>query len=411
MLTALIIGITPDVTQHVSRFCGESGDICVYKELESYPDLHELAHLANAYAPEIVFLQLWAPAEESVEPARVREAVEEIRMVHPGASLIGLLPGADEEGLRTAKDLGIIDLLILPFHRQEFSEAIFRALDRSSGMVKGSFHSFLPAKSGSGATVTALNVAGCLARQFHRKVLLLEGDLLSGPIAVMLNIQPEQSVSDAIEYSAELTHESWSRMVTRVDGLDVLATSGAKCSLSASQFSYFRLVNFAQRHYDDIIVDLPGVVDEAAEPLLTHSRGIYLVCTPEVASLALARRRFRQLEMRGVRDSVLGVILNRYDQTHLSKERIAEVVGHPIAVQLPNDYQAVKESIESGGFVDPDTELGKAYARFAASLAGLDPQRLPGVSRLKALLRRLGGSAPDEGAHAVHLPEQENVRH
>jgi hypothetical protein len=274
MLTALIIGITPDLTQHVSRCCGESGDICVCKELESYPDLHELAHLANSYAPEIVFLQLWAPAEESVEPARLREAVEEIRMVTPGASLIGLLPWADEEGLRTAKDLGIIDLLILPFHRQEFSEAIFRALGRSSGTVKGSFHSFLPAKAGSGATVTALNVAGCLARQFHRRVLLLEGDLLSGPITVMLNIQPEQSVSDAIEYSAELTHESWNRMVTRVDGLDVLATSGAKCSVSASQFSYFRLMNFAQRYYDDIIVDLPGVMDEAAEPLLTHSRGI-----------------------------------------------------------------------------------------------------------------------------------------
>jgi len=357
--------------------------------LDSYPDLHEVAHLANTYAPELVFLQLWAPAGEGVEPARVRKLVEEIRMARPETSLIGLLPKQEEEGLRIARELEIADLLVLPFQSAEFSQTIFRALDRSAGAVKGSVHAFLPAKSGSGATVTALNVAGCLARQFHRKVLLLEADLYSGPIAVMLNIHPEGSVSDAIDYSTELTEASWSRMVTKVGDLDVLCASGAQCSVTASQFSYFRLLNFAQRRYDDIIVDLPGAIEDAAEPLVTHSRGVYLICTPELTSLALARRRFRQLEMRGVHESALAVIRNRYDQAEFSKERIAELIGHPIAAQLPNDYQSIKLSIESGGFVDPDTELGKAYLRLAARLAGLDPDRLPGTSRLKALLRKL----------------------
>ena len=196
-------------------------------------------------------------------------------------------------------------------------------------------------------------------------------------------------MSDAIDYSTELTEASWSRMVTKVGDLDVLCASGAQCSVTASQFSYFRLLNFAQRRYDDIIVDLPGAIEDAAEPLVTHSRGVYLICTPELTSLALARRRFRQLEMRGVHESALAVILNRYDQAEFSKERIAELIGHPIAAQLPNDYQSIKLSIESGGFVDPDTELGKAYLRLAARLAGLDPDRLPGMSRLKALLRKL----------------------
>ena len=393
MLTALIIGMTPDVTENVSRLCGESGDICVYKTLESYPDLHEVARLANLYAPEIIFLQLWAPGDSGVEPIRVRKVVDEIRMARPEAALIGLLPNLEQEGSQLAGELGIEDILIPPIHATDFRDRIFRALDRSAGMVKGSIYSFMPAKSGSGATVTALNVAGCLARHFHRRVLLLEGDLYSGPIAVMLNIQPEQSVSDAIDYSAQLTSASWDRLVTKVDGLDVLATSGVNCSVTASQFSYFRLLSFAQRRYDDIIVDLPGVVDDAAEPLLTHSRGVYLVCTPELTSLALARRRTRQLEMRGVRDSALGVVLNRCDQAELSKERIAELIGHPIVAQLPNDYHSVKQSIESGGFVDPRTNLGKAYLDLAGNLAGLAPQRHPGVSRLKALLRKLARTA------------------
>src|SRR5204862_2512173 len=114
------------------------------------------------------------------------------------------------------------------------------------------------------------------------------------PIAFMLNLHPEQSVSDALDYSNRLTETSWARMISSVDGLDLLVASGTGPLTRASQFSYFRLLRFARQHYDEIIVDLPTVVDEAAEPLLAHSKGIYVVCTPELTSLALARRRMYQ---------------------------------------------------------------------------------------------------------------------
>ena len=275
MLTGLIIGITRDVVEQVSDMCGQSTDICIFRTLESYPNLHEVARLVNAYAPQVVFLQVWAQGENGVSPERVRKVVEEIRMARPETPLIALLPEADHSGMRLAAELGIPEILVLPYERQEFCEAIARALDRSAGVVKGKIYSFLPAKAGNGATVTALNVAASLARDFHRRTLLLEADMASGPIAMMLNIQPEQSVLDALESPDPLTDARWSRLATKVRGLDVLTSSGAKSSAQTSQFSYFRLLTFAQQHYDDIIVDFPGVVDEAAEPLLSHSKSIY----------------------------------------------------------------------------------------------------------------------------------------
>jgi MinD-like ATPase involved in chromosome partitioning or flagellar assembly len=396
MLTGLIIGITPEVVGHVSDMCGQSADICVYKTLESYPNLHEIVRLINTYAPDVVFLQVWAPAENGVRPDRVREVAEEIRMARPETAIVALLPMADESGIRVAAELSIPEILVLPYKAPEFSNAIFRALDRSAGVVKGKVHSFLPAKSGNGATVTALNVAESLARDFHRRTLLIEADIGSGPIAVMLNIQPDQSVVDALESSGQLTDASWSRMVVKVNGLDVLASSGVKSAAQTSRFSYFRLLTFAQQHYDDIIVDFPGVVDEAADPLLSHSEAIYVVCTPELTSMALARRRLYYLERRGMPDRSLGVILNRHDQSEISKEQIEEMIGHKIVAQLPNDYKAVQEAVESGGFVDPDTELGKAYTNFAAKLVGLDPPQSPAASRLKSLLRKLSSAAAEQ---------------
>jgi pilus assembly protein CpaE len=311
-----------------------------------------------------------------------------------------LLPNADGLGLRIAAELGVLDILILPYRPEEFSSTIFRALDRSAGAVKGSVYSFLPAKSGNGATVTALNVAGSLARDFHRRVLLVEADICSGPIAVMLNIHPEQSIIDALECSEQLTELNWSRMVSNVNGLDVLAASGSKTAGQVSPFSYFRVLSFAQQDYEDIIVDFPGAVDEAAHLLLSHSKAIYVVCTPELTSIALARRRLYQLELRGMPDAALRVILNRYDQEGASSaEQVEEAIGHTIAAKAPNDYQAVQQAIESEGFVDGDTELGKSYTCFAAKLVGLDPPQLTGASRLKSLLRKLGSGVVHEGIH------------
>jgi Flp pilus assembly CpaE family ATPase len=155
-----------------------------------------------------------------------------------------------------------------------------------------------------------------------------------------------------------------------MNGLDVMAASGAAPPGEASRFSYFRLLTFAQRRYDHIVVDFPGVVEEPAEALLTRARAVYVVCTPELTSMALARRRLRQLELRGVPDAALRVVLNRSDQSKLNNAAMEELIGHTIEAALPNDYHAVQESVEAGGFVDPYTRLGGAFIDFAARIAG-----------------------------------------
>jgi len=169
----------------------------------------------------------------------------------------------------------------------------------------------------------------------------------------------------------------------------VLAASGAQPATTASQFSYFRLLSFAQRRYDYIIVDFPGVIAEPAEPLLSRSKAIYVVCTPERTSLALARRRLYQLELRGERDSTLAVILNRYDLGPYSKDAMEKAVGHKIAEQLPNDSHAVQTAVASGGFVDPTTRLGKSYTAFAGRLDGHELPHPKAFSRLKSLFYKL----------------------
>ena len=56
MLTTLIFGVTPSLTESVSRLCSEFGDICVYKTLDSYRSPHEVGAPAQHVLPGLDFL-------------------------------------------------------------------------------------------------------------------------------------------------------------------------------------------------------------------------------------------------------------------------------------------------------------------------------------------------------------------
>jgi len=83
MLTTLIFGVTPSLTESVSRRCSEFGDICVYKTLDSYRSRAHTksARLLNTHCPDLIFLQLTSAEgeEECVSPEATR------RMALPAA--------------------------------------------------------------------------------------------------------------------------------------------------------------------------------------------------------------------------------------------------------------------------------------------------------------------------------------
>src|SRR5437667_350646 len=69
---------------------------------------------------------------------------------------------------------------------------------------------FLPAKAGSGCTTVALNTAGRLAGDLGHKVLLIECDLNSGVLSMILDVKAPRSLLDALENSSHLDYSLWS---------------------------------------------------------------------------------------------------------------------------------------------------------------------------------------------------------
>ena len=293
-------------------------------------------------------------------------------------------PLADE---RAALDAGIFQILVAPFEERDFLQTIRLALDQQK-TDSTTVHGFLPAKGGSGATITALNTATCLAQVLDKKVLLIEADFYSGTLPLLLNFKPRASVMEALESADLLDDRSWPAMVTNTHGIDILAAWGPRTAGQDSPLKFDRLLSFAKKRYDVVIVDLPVVVDRVTEAVSYHAKNMFVVSTPEPICMEVARRRLRQLEAHGVKSTARRVILNRVLEhpATVEVEEYERVISGKIAAVLPNDYAVIQESIAGTGPVSLDSLLGKAYLALAGSLAGQEmPLAPPKFSAFKSL--------------------------
>ena len=386
-LGTMILGPTLEYTDYLYRQFATRRDVEVFKVLNEYPTLHHLVRLINSYEPEIVFLEI-GKSDTAIKTAR------DVQAASQSTAIIGFGEDIPPEKRYEAAQAGVTDILRIPCSDEALKRAIGKALELERTRAHDNVIAFLPAKAGSGSTTTALNVAVSLAHEWNKKVLILESDLHSGLLPVLLKLDPKQSIVDALELSDSLDDNVWDGLVTKAQGIDLLPTPWGKSSSHFTPWEYHRLLAFASPRYDFVIVDLPEVVNDCTEAIVTRAARVHIVCTSENSSVFLARRRIHELEARSVRNDRVQVLLNRHRHEE-PLEEIEMLLGRKLAGALPNDYAQVRAATAAGRVVDPSCALGRAYRRFAAELAGIDLLPEPEESEAAA------SQSDDEGPSLV----------
>jgi pilus assembly protein CpaE len=383
MLSAITFGPNRLLVNSIQELSASLGDLWIYKTLYSYPSGHELVQLLNIFSPEVVFLDI----ESS--PAAL-DLAREIRASQPKTAIIGFTGYWDEERSAEATRAGVSEVLSAPCSTQTFQQAILKSIQAQTAGVPDNIVVFVPSKAGSGATTTALHVAAALAQDLHKRPLLLEADLRSGPLAPLLGLRPSNSTLDALESSQWMTDTIWRRLVTQAQGLDVLLMPGAGKRAMLSRWEYQRLLTFVRTRYDAVLVDLPELLDEATEAILGQAKFVYVVVAPERSSLFLARRRINELKAVGAADTRIRIVLNRCWQAEQNSREAEELLGRPVAVMLPNDELFLRRPISDTGLVSRESDLGRAFSTFARTIFSLEsapPE--PPAPEAKASLRSL----------------------
>jgi pilus assembly protein CpaE len=224
----------------------------------------------------------------------------------------------------------------------------------------------MPVQGGNGASTVALHVAQALARDPDAKSVLFDFDFHSGTIAFRLRLKAQHTVADLLQADS-ISEADWGHFTTLSNGFHVLVAPPSNTAITVEMLGRIpAALEAARQAFQFAVVDLPDPLFSSSRAILKMSDRVYLVCTPEITSLHLARRKVQQLRDAGVENDRLGLLVNRVGAWgSFQPSEVQRVVGVPVVWTLDNDYASLHDATLAGGLVADDSSLGKQFHEFA----------------------------------------------
>ncbi len=366
MLRAIIISPDRDLSQQLETALSEVGHVGVTRNIDHYPSVEDFDRVIRAQAPQLLFL-----STEVMETATA--LITHTLDAAPGIQIVGLSRQADSEILIMAMRAGVREFVSLPIQMGSLRESLTRMGDLlASKPVEVDFsdevYSFLPSKAGVGASTIALNLARALSELPDTRVVLSDFDLNSGMMRFMLRLENTHSVADAAEKSMQMDENLWPKLVTSMDRLDVLHAGKLNPNMRIETAQIRHLIDFMQRNYKVCCFDLSGSLERFSLEIMQRSKKIFLVCTPEIPALHLAREKYNFLKSIGLADRVCILVNRCQKRMMITPANIQQLIGVPVFMTLPNDYIGVHRALQAAKWVDASSDLGKRFAELARTL-------------------------------------------
>lgn len=368
MLSLALFTRNSGTAQVIEQIVRESGLLRLAASMDSAGSVYEAIRNLGIHGPDLVLADLadWdylAPLHDA--------AVRAGRRGH----WMGFGRSWNQHEEVAFANRGISPLLREPFDPKDLDEAAFVALHSSRKEQRPGLWAFLPAKAGGGCSTLVLNIAGALHQHLQSDVLVIEADSRSGSYGMLMNLKTPRALDQALGLAAEMTPLEWRNYHTELGGVHILPADPSRPGRLPSWADYSQLLDFLDAHYQQILVDLPEVVNDATAEIVRRAEFVFVVCTPEIPSLRMTEIRCKDLLARGVARDRIRLIVTRFTRSEVSVKDVEKNLGWPVYATLGNDYKAVRSSILESRMVSPDSSFGKDCRRLARMLT--DPPGTP----------------------------------
>ncbi len=369
-LTTLLVCPDRALSQEFSSAIAELKTLNILADLKEYPTPAGLEQRLKTLRPDTVVLDVATDRETAL-----------FLLSHLVAShipVIGLHTAGDPETILQCLRAGASEFLHAPFRLAEAEQAIMRLVRRKETDIRnqpsrGKLLAFLPAKGGSGTTTVAATVAHMLARLTEKRVLLADFDLTQGTINFLYKLSHHYSLLDGIKHSHQLDESLWSSLVATRKTLDILPAPEKPYTTPIEPYRVHECLEYARSIYEYLVIDLPAISEKVSMATLNEADQIFLVASPELPALFLARKTLALLEEMGFQKSQIRVLVNRLGKREeLSLGDMEKIFRFPIHATFPSDSQVVRRALTDGKPVEEGSDLGAACRKFAESLIGGD---------------------------------------
>jgi len=326
--------------------------------------------LTEEISPDVVLMDINMPDMDGIT------ATETIRKEVPFAQIVILSVQGDPNYMRRAMLAGARDFLTKPPMVDELISAIRRAGkmahdERQKSSVK--YHVQAPAagsagaagpsattgeiivvyspKGGVGCTTIATNLAIALHND-ETPVVIVDGNMQFGDVAVMLNERSKNSVVDLAPRADELDPEVVENvLISHSDsGLRVL-TAPARPefaeNVTGEQFS--KILKYLRQLYSYVVVDTSSSLTDVVLSAMDACNLVMLIVTQDIPAINNSRLFLDLVDVLGINRNNIVFVMNRYDKRiAITPEKVGENLRQNIAVVLPNDERSVVPSVNRG---------------------------------------------------------------
>jgi pilus assembly protein CpaE len=327
------------------------------------------AHQMASANPDLLVLDFSQPGMPSV--------MAELKSLEAPVAVIAVHHLGEADAILAALRMGVREFLWPPLNETALCSAV-RAIEtekmqkdarRQAAKAVG----FLSVTGGCGGTTIACHVAAELRRSGAGQVGLLDFDLAAGMAGFWFGASANYSVLDAVHNLGRMDASLWKGVVSTVQPqLDVLA-SPAEIPLGGlpGTRGFSGVLSYARCQYDWIVADLGATLTPLSVALVEDMNAVYLVATPEVASLLQARRIIQRLIHLDYPKEKLKVLVSRVQKGQtVFADDLKSMIGLPAEAIFPSDSPEIAEAHAGGRLMGPKSDFGRRIAQFSAKLTG-----------------------------------------
>jgi len=408
-IRVLIVDDIPETRENLRKLLYFENDIEVVGAAISG---EEGIQMAKELQPHIVLMDINMPGVDGIT------ASEAISQEVPAAQVIMMSVQGEADYLRRSMLAGAREFLIKPFSSDELVSSIRRVYELGAAQRAryqapappvamaaqrqhlppeelGKVISVFSPKGGTGCSTIATNLAVALQTETEAKVVLVDGSLQFGDIAVLLNLKPVRTIADLVPHMGELDGDL-------VDSVIVPHSSGVKTLLAPPRPEMAdlivpdhmkRILEELKKIFDCIVVDTWTSLHDLVLTIMDVSDRIILISTPDIPSIKNTKLFFEVTEALGYSREKVFLIINKLDRrSSIRAEDIEAGVKHPVAATLVLDERVATLAANQGSpFV-----LGAASSPIAQGVFNLAHQLLDSLVEKEEVAETTAASAGEK---------------
>lgn len=302
----------------------------------TYKSVHEAIGQSSIFRPDLFLI--------NVDSAESLKNIPVFVDIFPNAKILGLVTFWNADIAKDIIEAGALGCIIKPCVAKDIIEAIELYQKRGkSGLSR--IISFFSPKGRSGRTTAVALLGLIISNKTNERVALIDADLQFGDLPIFFDIEPKQTVVEAVQDVKMLTPLNLLPYYYRIKKHLYLLSSPDRPEYAelVDKDSLVDVVRLSCNIFKYVFIDLPAGLNPISIALSQLAdTSVIMAMINNGFEIQHVKRTLEISNQIGTKDQRLYTVFTRVNPCNEEERRkIEEKLGYPVSDILPNEYQMI----------------------------------------------------------------------